>query len=163
MSWLEVHSPHDGRPVRVRDKDIGRSVRDGDGRIFFVIERSDGEGYYGSVTRQGGPEHEAKYDEMLAKEEHAKNVAADIHAQQVHDATGGKRSSARGKLVILLLAAIVLFLVWLFTIGPLGNLEWQAPPGPNNPPTKDAANTDTLPKDTAPKDTDSSGKDGDAK
>lgn len=151
MAWFEVNSPHNGRPVRVRDKDVGRSVRDGDGRVFYVLERSEGDGHYSSLTRQGGPEHEATYDEMLAKESHAKNVAAVVTEKQVHDATGGKRSSVRGKMVILFLAVVVAFLAYLFTIGPLGSgsWPWTAPPNTKDASTKDAPAKDAPTKDAA--------------
>lgn len=128
--WIEINSPHSGRPVRVRDKDIGRSVRDEEGRIFFVLPRSTGEGHYASVTRTGGPKEEQKYLDMLAKEEHAKATGESITQRQIHDATGGKRSSWKGKAVILFMLAIVLLLVYVFTLGPLSGdkFPWRKPP-----------------------------------
>jgi hypothetical protein len=147
--WIEVNSPHSGRPVRIRDKDIGRSVRDEDGRIFFALPRSDGNGHYGSLTRTGGPKEEQKYLEMLAKEEQAKASGQATTQSQIHDATGGKRSSWRGKAVILALLVLVLVLIYLVTVGPFGNqkMPWQAPPkitgehedaGPKDAKAKDA-------------------------
>lgn len=128
--WIEINSPHSGRPVRVRDKDIGRSVRDEDGRIFFVLPRTTGEGYYASVTRTGGANDEQKYLEMLAKEIQAQATGREITQQQIFDATGRKRSSWRGKLVILVLLLLVLLLVYLFTVGPFGGekFPWRKPP-----------------------------------
>ena len=77
MAWMIVRSPHDGREVKVRDKDVGRSVRDGENRIFYVLERDDGS-HYGSLTRQGGADQEAAYDAMIAKEKKAQAVGAAI-------------------------------------------------------------------------------------
>ena len=136
--WIEINSPHSGRPVRVRDKDIGRSVRDEDGRIFFVLARATGEGYYSSVTRTGGPKEEQKYLDMLAKEEHAKSTGQAITQRQIHDATGGKRSSWKGKAVILVMLVFVLLLVYVFTLGPLSGdkFPWRKPP--EIPTTPDA-------------------------
>ncbi len=128
--WIEINSPHSGRPVRVRDKDIGRSVRDEDGRVFFVLPRTTGEGYYASFTRAGGADDERKYLAMLAKEEHAKATGEAITQQQIFDATGRRRSSWKGKLVILVLLLLVLLLVYLFTAGPFGGdrFPWRKPP-----------------------------------
>jgi len=132
--WIEINSPHSNRPVRVRDKDIGRSVRDEEGRIFFVLPRTTGDGYYASITRTGGPKEEQKYFDMLAKEEVAKSTGEAVTQRQVHDATGRRRSSWKGKLVIVVLLLMVLALVYLFTVGPWGggNFPWTKPPVPGN-------------------------------
>lgn len=133
--WIEVNSPHSGRPVRVREQDVGRSVRDDEGRVFFVLPRSDGQGHYGSVTRTGGPAAEEKYLAMLADEGRAQAAGDDAGRQPVHDATGRKRSSWKGKLVLVILLLLVLLLVYLFTIGPFGGdkFPWRAPPTPTAP------------------------------
>ena len=138
MAWMEILSPHNGRPVRVRDKDVGRSVRDCDGKIFFVLEReqpneaADGDSvtYYGSLTRVGGAEQEKKYDDLAAKQTIAREVGQQRSEAQVHDATGSKRSNPRGKLLIfaLFIAMLGVIVLWLFTLGPLGNAEWQKTP-----------------------------------
>ena len=128
--WIEINSPHSGRPVRVREQDIGRSVRDEGGKIFFVLRRSTGDGYYGSVTRTGGAKEEQKYLDMIAKEAAAKASGEAASQRQVHDATGSKRSSWKGKMVIVVMLLLVLALVYLFTIGPMGKWSWQKPPTP---------------------------------
>ena len=138
MAWMEILSPHNGKTVRVRDKDVGRSVRDGDGKIFYVLRRTNrqaqGEGdssvYFGSLTRLGGLEQEKKYDEMAAKQEQARDVGHERSQQQIHDATGSKRSNKRGKFVIfaLIIAMLGVVVLWLFTVGPLGDTKWQKTP-----------------------------------
>ncbi len=144
--WIDVNSPHSGRIVRVRDKDVGRSVRDEDGRIFFVLPRSDGEGHYGSVTRTGGPKEEQKYLEMLAKEEHAKATGQAITAAAIHDATGRRRSSWRGKAVIFFILAMVMFLIYLFTVGPFGGdkFPWRKPPTVDEPQGQSRTQADPV-------------------
>ena len=101
--WIEVRSPHTGRPVRIRDKDVGRTVRDEDGHIFYVLPQTESDGYYASLTRAGGPQQEANYFEMIEKENRAKETGADITRQQIHDATGKRRkSSPVGRIILLL-------------------------------------------------------------
>lgn len=55
MSYMNINSPYSGDPVKIRTTDIGRAVKDTEGRIFYVLPRSDGKGYYSSITRKGGP------------------------------------------------------------------------------------------------------------
>lgn len=123
-----VYSPFSGRPVKVREQDVGRAVRDDQGRIFYVLRKSDGSGYYGAPTRVGGPKDEARALEYEAKvsqaEEHVRAVA--------HDATGKRRSHLRGKLVILAFVILAAILIYLFKFGPFSNthMPWQNPPPP---------------------------------
>ena len=122
---LSIHSPYSGQPVKVREQDVGRAVRDEAGRVFYVLPRGGGEGHYASKTRAGGPEAEAAYDAMPRHE--GQTMAS------AHDATGRpRRDAVRGKLVIAFLAVIVLGMLalWAFTVGPLGSVEWQSPPEP---------------------------------
>ncbi len=123
--WIEVRSPHTGRPVRLREKDVGRTVRDGDGNIFYALECADGNGHYGSLTRVGGEEQERKYFEMIEKEEHAKNVADEATQQQVHDARGQKRKSS--PLVKLLLVLIVIGLAVAIYLVASGQVKLGGP------------------------------------
>jgi len=145
--WIEVNSPHTGRPVRIRDKDVGRTVRDEDGNIFYALPRPDGQGHYSSLTRAGGPDQERRYDDMLAKESRARAAGQEASQRLVHDARGKPRSNVRGKLVILVLALIVAALVYLFTIGPLGGTSWpwQKPPEPTPAPANPGAPSPAAP------------------
>lgn len=84
---LEVHSPHSGRPVRVRDEDVGRAVRDESGRVFYVLARASGRGHYGSPTRAGSEKLERAYDERVRQ-------AADGVAQASTSATSTSSSTS---------------------------------------------------------------------
>ena len=109
-----IHSPFDGQPVKIRDKDIGRAIRDKENRIFYVIPNSTGEGYYSSPTRQGGLKDEQRYQRMMEKTaQTAKNVREE--AATTLDATGTRRKGGKGKLVFLILVVIVVivgYYVW---------------------------------------------------
>lgn len=126
-----VHSPFSGQPVKVRDQDAGRAVRDEEGRIFYVLPKSDGSGYYGAPTRAGGAKDEARALEYENKLARAQEISR-AQVRAVHDATGRSRSGARGKLVILVLAVAVGALAYLFTLGPLAG-RWKAPPWIDTP------------------------------
>ena len=125
MSATIINSPYSGRPVKVREQDLGRAVRDEEGRVFYVVKRADGQGYYSAMTRKGSEREEKAYDEMAAKMAAAKASGAEQSRAQVHDATGPGRSSVRGKLVIAVLALLVLALLalWYYSRG-----KWQAVP-----------------------------------
>lgn len=127
MGAITVNSPYSGRPVRVREQDIGRAVRDEENRIFYVVPRSDGKGYYSAMTRKGSAREEQAYDEMAAKSVAAKVSGATQSARQIHDATGRRRSSLRGKLVILVLLLLVAALAYL---GWRYKDAWSATPAP---------------------------------
>lgn len=58
---LTVYSPHSGKPVKVREEDLGRALRDEGGRVFYALKTADGQDVYGAVTRKGSPEEEARY------------------------------------------------------------------------------------------------------
>ncbi len=121
MGAIVINSPYSGRPVKVREQDIGRAVRDEEGRIFYLVQRSDGQGYYSAMTRKGSAREQEAYDAMAAKGAVAKTSGAAESARQVHDATGRRRSSIRGKLVILALIVLVIvlgLLAWKFWIDP---------------------------------------------
>ena len=108
-----VHSPFDGEPVKVRDQDIGRAIRDKQNRIFYALPKSTGDGYYSSPTRQGGLKDEQRYQRMLEKSVKThQNVLEEVVA---HDATGRKRRRSRGRLVLLVVvvvAAAAGYYVW---------------------------------------------------
>ncbi len=114
-----VYSPHSGKPVKVRDQDVGRAVRDEQGKVFYVLPRASGGGYFGSRTRAGG-EAEERHAEAMRNSAPSQPADADIHSP--HDATGKRRAGSRGKLVILLLVLLVLLFAYLFS--PWGPYNW---------------------------------------
>ena len=110
---LTIHSPHSGHPVKIRDEDIGRAVRDEQNKIFYVVPRASGEGYYGAITRKGSAKDEERYDRLAANPAQvaAANTAAAeaASAGPAHDATGGRkrrRPVRRAVLTLLLLGGV---------------------------------------------------------
>ena len=111
-----VHSPHDGQAVKVRDQDLERAIRDGEGRIFYAVKRSDGSGYYGALTRKGSDKDEQRYLEMLKKMQTAREVGKARSAEQIHDATGKASGPGLMRWVLLLIVAVLIATaVWYLT------------------------------------------------
>ncbi len=135
-----VYSPFNGQPVKVREADVGRAIRDADGRFFYVLPRGDGKGHYGSPTRRGGPEHELRARELADawEAEHgpvdpetvqtsAPSVTAGPAgpARGMHDATGRRRRN--GPLIVaILLLAVVAVMAYMILFGPLSQQAREA-------------------------------------
>lgn len=118
---LTVLSPYSGRPVKVRDQDVGRAVRDEEKRVFYVVARPDDaeaapaddptDGtHYASLTRHGSEKDLARYDALVTKgavlEEHRAEANPTPATRAVaHDATGKKRSPLP-RLIVLLLVLV---------------------------------------------------------
>lgn len=116
---ITINSPYSGNPVKVREQDIGRALRDEEGRVFYVVERSDGKGYYSSPTRHGSEKDEQRYREMHEKTTVLSDRARHNVKTAVHDATGKGRPRSKLRvalLVILLLIAAAL--VYVYVIQP---------------------------------------------
>lgn len=118
---IVVYSPHSGRPVKVREQDVGRAVRDEAGRIFYLLAKSDGSGYFGSCTRTGGDQQEQRAEQMRQQPQ-APDPQAALPEATPHDATGRRRTRYRGKLVILALVVVMAVLAYLFS--PYGPYHW---------------------------------------
>src|SRR5690606_27093241 len=88
-----VLSPFSGKPVKVRDQDISRAIRDEENRIFYVLERGEGGGYYASPTRAGGEKELQRYMELEQKTTASATQAREQQIEDLHDATGTKRSN----------------------------------------------------------------------
>ncbi len=110
---IVILSPYSGRPVKIRDKDIGRSVRDEENRVFYVVPRTDEEGYYASLTRNGSEKDEQRYVDLVQKD-----AVADVHKREelaapVHNAMGQKRKSTLVRRVVyLVILAAVAYGAW---------------------------------------------------
>ena len=100
---LVVYSPYSGAAVKIRNEDIGRSVKDPDGRIFYVVANGDAGDCYAAKTRKGTPEDLAL---ALSNEENAKLNPESVHSKSIHDATGSKRKLNSGKLFVIVLLLI---------------------------------------------------------
>lgn len=156
---ITIYSPYDGEPVKIRDQDVGRAVRDREGRIFYVVKRSVGEGYYSSPTRAGSPRDETRYVELEQKVAQARENI-DRPAPVVHDVTGRRKSSVRGKLVILVLALVVAAMFAAaykykdqWRKGPAaGTIELRHPLTPPAPPVTSGSSesTSTSPESSTP-------------
>lgn len=126
---ITVLSPFSGNPVKIRDQDLGRAVRDEAGRIFYVLEKPDGGGYYAAPTRAGGPKDLDRYLALESKTDVARDNTREQVAQ-IHDATGKRRGNS-GRLVVIVLLIALALLVWAVTVGPLKDtFTWQENPAP---------------------------------
>ena len=38
MPAVTILSPYSGKPVKVREQDLGRAIRDEQGRVFYIVE-----------------------------------------------------------------------------------------------------------------------------
>ncbi len=115
---ITVNSPFSGKPVKVRDQDVGRAVRDEENRIFYVLPKSDQTGYYGAPTRAGGPKDEQCAIEMEAKLATAQQASQAAARPPVHDATGKKRSGIGSKILLLALIAAAAAAAYLYMTQP---------------------------------------------
>lgn len=107
MPPVMILSPYSGRPVKIREQDLGRAVRDEEGRVFYVVEDPD-HGRYAARTRKGSDKDLQRYRDLQAKTgklDEAPAVQAARHAN-VHDATGTKRRNPAGLMVLLLLVLL---------------------------------------------------------
>ncbi len=135
-----VNSPHDGHPVKVRDQDLQRALRDGEGRIFYAVKRGDGQGYYGALTRKGSDKDEQRYLEMIEKMKTARDTGKVRSDAQIHDATGKQAGPGVLAWVILLIVALLIAAVTWHFVKPdnLGASPAPAPQPPADVPTSDA-------------------------
>ena len=121
MPTVLVNSPFSGQPVKIRDQDVGRAVRDEAGRIFYAVPRSDGNGFYGSPTRHGSPKDEQRYLDVAAKGHVARTTGAERSEAQVHDASGRPRHRFGRFLLLLVLLLIALGAAWYYWFVVLGH------------------------------------------
>ncbi len=129
MPPVTLLSPYSGRPVVVREEDLGRAIRDDEGRVFYVVE-DDEHGRYASMTRKGSAKDLERYRALQSGGAPAMNGSAlagaalstsSAQQTQAYDATGTKRRNPVGivvmlGLIVLLGAALYIALVhpsWL--------------------------------------------------
>ncbi|MEM9416555.1 MAG: FKBP-type peptidyl-prolyl cis-trans isomerase [Planctomycetota bacterium] len=98
---ITILSPYSGKPVKVRDQDVGRAIRDEEGRIFYIVDSDDGGEPYASMTRKGSEKDEQRY-RKLAEGSATLEQTARTQVTQAHDATGKKRSNPVGILALLI-------------------------------------------------------------
>ncbi|MBI1372987.1 MAG: hypothetical protein GC159_09525 [Phycisphaera sp.] len=117
---ITIYSPFSGREVKIRDNDLGKAVKDEEGRLFYVLERPDGSGYYAAPTRAGGEKDIASYDRMLEKQNRAKTGSGSAQAAAYVSNVGKKKKGGLVKLIIIL--AIIGGLVWAYMNGMIPGL-----------------------------------------
>jgi hypothetical protein len=125
---ITVYSPYNSQPVEVREQDVGRAVKDGDGRTFYVLAKSDGTGYYGAMTRMGGQKDE---DRALEIEYKVKNLQDVVDEELDSVAAPRRRGSNRGTIVVLVFLGVVGGMIWAVKTN-MGKDAWQKGP-PANP------------------------------
>ncbi|MEM6331773.1 MAG: FKBP-type peptidyl-prolyl cis-trans isomerase [Planctomycetota bacterium] len=110
---ITVLSPYSGRAVKARDQDVGRALRDEEGRIFYIVERPEGQGYYAAPTRRGSDKDLERYDTLTDSGTAAASPEPESQGQppappEAHDArgTGRKASPVRVIVVLAIVAAM---------------------------------------------------------
>ena len=101
---IEVSSPFSGRPVKIRPQDVGKAVRDEEGKMFYVLPKRDGTGYYGAPTKAGGERDEqraARYEQRMAE-------AKKVNEERSKDQIKVERKKARsGKFIGVLIGLVI--------------------------------------------------------
>ena len=114
-----ILSPYSGRPVKVREQDLGRALRDEQGRVFYVVEDPE-HGRYAARTRKGSPKDLERYREIEAKtaqlDDHTQPTRDDL--AQAHDAAGKKRKNPAGLLLLVVIAAVLVALGYVYLKHP---------------------------------------------
>jgi hypothetical protein len=123
---ITIYSPYNSQPVEVREQDVGRAVKDGEGRTFYVLAKSDGTGYYGAMTRMGGQKDEDRAADIEYRSKHLQN-AVDDELDSV--AAPARRGSNRGTIVVLVFLGIVGGIIWAAKTH-LGKDTWPWQKGP---------------------------------
>ncbi len=116
LMTITVDSPFTGRPVKIREKDVGRAVTDEDGGIFYVFPKKDGSGYYGAPTRAGGERDEERAARNEARAKGSKHKGVQRGQKQITQSRG---SRGMNKLFLFLFLLIVTVTTWAVIFGPL--------------------------------------------
>jgi len=148
---IVVRSPHSGRPVKVREEDVGRAVRDEAGRVFYVVTKDDGT-FYSSLTRHGSEKDEQRYAKIEAGEAvlTEQSRAAQADRPPLHDATGKRRSSSARPLLWLILLLILAAVAYHLAGDPLGLYTQPSPAPATQPAATPTAQPDESTEEAAP-------------
>lgn len=116
MPPVTILSPYSGRPVMIREQDLGRALRDEQGRVFYVVEDPE-HGRYAARTRKGSLKDLQRYREI---ESNVAQFAGEVELKTAaaHDATGSKRRNPVGLLLVLFI---------LFDLVALGYVYFNHP------------------------------------
>ena len=143
MPPVTILSPYSGRPVKVREQDLGRALRDEQGRVFYIVEDPE-HGRYAARTRKGSPKDLERYRKIesgAAKLDSDEDRPA-ATALQPHDATGTKRRNPLGLLLLVLVLAAIAALGYVY----LNHPEWLGlgTPETNNKTDVEAASIEHV-------------------
>ena len=111
---IEVRSPHNGELMKIMPKDVGRAVKDSDGRVFYVLEDGEG-GYYPSITRTatGSAKDQARHERTEAR------MADHQDAARSRDAAMPRRKRSKPYLLYLIRVGVLVVGGWAVIYGPL--------------------------------------------
>ncbi len=138
MGTITVYSPYSGTEVKIRPQDVGKAVKDKDGKMFYVLNRPDGNGFYCAMTRAGGDRDIQKYDHMMGRlnktqqaayKQSQKPLAEDAGRQKKRDRQrrqgyAGPSGGGLGGLIktVIVLGILAGVAYWLLQFGPLKGL-----------------------------------------
>ena len=146
MPPVTILSPYSGRPVKVREQDLGRAIRDEEGRVFYIVEHPEF-GRYAARTRKGSDKDLERYKQIEsgnAKLDADPAVQASRSAT-VHDATGAKRRNPVGLLLLILILLLAAGGAYVYFVNPgLMGLDDADAPGEVEP-SRDSEPTSALP------------------
>ncbi len=142
MPPVTLLSPYSGRPVVVREQDLGRAIRDEQGRVFYVVEDPE-HGRYASMTRKGSAKDLDRYRLLQSGQAPAMNGAAGSasglsQSLPAHDATGIKRRNPVGIAVLIALSLLVVASIYVVFAHP----EWLGLESKGNPPANQPDTTE---------------------
>lgn len=140
MPPVTILSPYSGRPVKIREHDLGRALRDEQGRVFYVVEDPE-HGRYAARTRKGSTKDLERYRQIesgVAKLE-GDLTLTDASPKQVHDASGTKRRNPVGLLLLIVLLGTIAAAGYVY----LNHPDWLGleTPASQSPETDDAPDT----------------------
>ncbi len=111
---IEVRSPYSGEMVKIMPKDVGKAVKDADGRVFYVLEDGEG-GHYPSMTRSGEGSAKAQGDHARTEDRMGEHQAA----ARARDATSKGKKPSKGYLLYMIIVGVLIVAGWAFIYGPL--------------------------------------------
>lgn len=117
MPAITILSPYSGRPVKVRDQDLGRAVRDDQGKVFYIVDDPE-HGLYAARTRKGSDKDLQRYQQIVAGEVELEAAQQAQVSSAAHDATGVKRRNPVGLLLVLVVLLVVAAGAYVLLINP---------------------------------------------
>lgn len=149
MPPVTLLSPYSGRPVVVREQDLGRAIRDEQGRVFYVVEDPE-HGRYASMTRKGSDKDLERYRELQTAPPVNGEASADpgvgtgtpdTPGLQPHDATGTQRRNPLGLIAAVVFVLLVIAGMYVIVAHP----EWIGLDGTTSDPPADEQKQDEAP------------------